>query len=257
MVRYILHNSDSLNVCKQYVVLAGDGAGGNLAAAVSNEIGNTGNDSIRLQLLINPALQMMNFATPSYQEHVDNLIPGITSREKELDSWMRYAEIDPEMKDRMLNNSHVSDKPRMFLQENLNSRRRIPSHLNVTQKHTKPNSKSDNVATGFKGRVLDSLVLDVRLNPMFIQDRDLHDVPDAYIITGQYDVLRDEGLMYGHRLQEHGINVEMQHYKHGFHGFFLFAGGGWMEIAESRLAMEELVFYLHTEILDLPVPWLY
>ena len=194
---------------------------------------------------------------PQILYYLITLIPGITSRDKELDSWMRYAQIDPAMKARMLNNSHVSDKPRMFLQENLNSRRRLPSHLNVTRENTVPNARSDNVLTGFKGRVLDSLVLDVRLNPMLVQDRDLHDVPDAYIITGQHDVLRDEALMYGHRLQEHGINVEMQHYRHGFHGFFLFAGGGWMEIAESRLAMEELVFYLHTEILDLPVPWLY
>ena len=224
------------------IVVAGDEAGGNLAAAVAVELGDS---SIKLQLLINPALQMMNFATPSYQEEQENnLIPGITSREREIDCWMRYANIGSSMKPYMQTNIHVSWKPYRHQSRFIESRMYIPAHLNVTQKHTIHNNKSVD-------RVLDHYVLDTRLNPMFLMD--VRHVPDAYIVTAQYDVLRDEALMYGKRLQDDGVTVEMAHYHHGFHGFFLFAGGGWLELEESRQAMKDLNFYLHTEVLGLPV----
>ncbi|XP_012941750.1 neutral cholesterol ester hydrolase 1 [Aplysia californica] len=243
VTRYVINNARDLNICKDLIVVAGDGAGGNLAAAVANEMASL----IRLQVLINPALQMLNFATPSYQEHVDNAIPGITSTEKTVSSWMRYAHVHADVKPAMLDNLHVSLRHYSFLSNFVDSRRRLPAYLNVTDKHTIHNSACREEVSS----VLDQYVLDSRFNPMFAPD--VRNVADAYIITAQYDVLRDEGLMYGHRLQENGVDVELQHYKNGFHGFFLFAGGGWIEFAESQRAMEDLVSYLHTEVLDLPL----
>uniref|UniRef100_A0A0B6ZXF3 Alpha/beta hydrolase fold-3 domain-containing protein n=1 Tax=Arion vulgaris TaxID=1028688 RepID=A0A0B6ZXF3_9EUPU len=242
VTKYIIEHTRELSVCKDLIVLAGDGAGGNLAAAVANKMSSL----IKLQILINPALQMVNFATPSYQECSDEfLLPGITSPDKEISNWMRYGDINSDLKQVMENNLHISLESYDIFSGYVDSKNRLPVHLNITQKQTIHNlGHNDSVTSQF-----DRLVLDSRFNPMFTTD--LQNVSEVYIITSQYDVLRDEAIMYGQRLQENGVKVTLQHYWHAFHGFFLFAGGGWIELKESQKAMKHLVNYLNTELLGL------
>ncbi|XP_059139590.1 neutral cholesterol ester hydrolase 1-like [Physella acuta] len=242
VTKYIVQHSKELNVCKDLIVVAGDGAGGNLAAAVAIELSSF----VRLQILINPALQMLNFATPSYQDFSDmEMLPGITSPEKEITNWMRYGNINLSFKHLLQGNRHVSLESYAAFSDFLNSSKRLPSPLKVSNKSTIHNSESNDTVSPF----IDNLILDSRFNPMFTQDVSF--VADTYIITSQFDVLRDEALMFGHRLLENGVKVELHHYYHGFHGFFLFAGGGWIELKESQKAMEQLVNYLNKEILRL------
>lgn len=44
-------------------------------------------------------------------------------------------------------------------------------------------------------------------------------IPDTYIETTEYDCLRDEGILYGKRLQEAGANVEINETKGTIHGY--------------------------------------
>lgn len=240
MSQYIVQHARELNVCKDFIVLAGDGAGANLAAAVANEMRSV----IRLQVLINPALQMVNFATPSYRDFSEGFqLPGITCPDKEISNWMRYGNISPHLKPAMENNLHVSLQVYEYLSAFDGSRRRLTLPLNITQRPTLYNkAENDSSTLHFNG-----LILDPRFNPMFHPD--LRQVADAYIITSQYDVLRDEAAIYTQRLQESGVKVKLQHYWHGFHGFFLFAGGGWIELKESQKAMDHLVQFLNSELL--------
>ncbi|KAK7172323.1 hypothetical protein R3I93_004596 [Phoxinus phoxinus] len=43
-------------------------------------------------------------------------------------------------------------------------------------------------------------------------------LPKAYVLTCEYDVLRDDGLMYVTRLRNAGVDVTHEHYPGGFHG---------------------------------------
>jgi len=52
-----------------------------------------------------------------------------------------------------------------------------------------------------------------------IKRADLTGLPPALVITGQYDPMRDEGELYGRRLQEAGVDATVSRYAGAGHGF--------------------------------------
>jgi acetyl esterase/lipase len=58
---------------------------------------------------------------------------------------------------------------------------------------------------------------DPRVSP--IKRADLTGLPPALIITGEHDPLRDEGELYGRRLQEAGVDATVSRYAGAGHGF--------------------------------------
>lgn len=69
---------------------------------------------------------------------------------------------------------------------------------------------------------LSQFLIDPRASPLLVPDASLHSLPKAYILTCQYDVLRDDGIMYVTRLRAAGVNVTHEHYDTGFHGAMMF-----------------------------------
>ena len=53
---------------------------------------------------------------------------------------------------------------------------------------------------------------------------ELSRVPRTHVITAQYDVLRDEGILYAKVLREVGVNVTHENYDNTVHGFYGNAG---------------------------------
>ncbi|MDD3277425.1 MAG: alpha/beta hydrolase [Lachnospiraceae bacterium] len=62
-----------------------------------------------------------------------------------------------------------------------------------------------------------------RQNPYFapLMAEDYSGLPDALVITGEFDPLRDEGEEYARRMREAGVSVEHHRISDAIHGFFL------------------------------------
>ena len=71
---------------------------------------------------------------------------------------------------------------------------------------------------------------------------DLHGLPPAFVVTAEYDPLRDEGQAYAARLREAGVEVDTKNYAGMIHGFFQMPG----VLAQGRQAAADVAAHLKT-----------
>ncbi|KAM8833781.1 neutral cholesterol ester hydrolase 1-like [Synchiropus picturatus] len=196
------------------VGVAGDSAGGNLAAAVAQEISqdNTVTVKFRLQALVYPALQALDFNTPSYLDSYN--VPPLR-RPSMIMLWLQYLGFGvSEQQAAMVNHHSAADKipPEMWARVDWASL--LPAKL-------KKNHKTVRVQKSSLLKEVPAL-LDVRASPLLASSEVLAKTPRAYILTAEHDVLRDDGLMYARRLQDAGVTVTSEHLEDGFHGCLCF-----------------------------------
>ena len=241
VTRGVLQRADDFRILAGKLIVGGDGAGANLAAAVANTLKN----EIWVQFLVNPVLQVIDFETPSYQEHEEEF-PGLSSAFRAVYHWLSYAGISQDFLQFALQNRHISSKTRRSpVSSFINSEKYLPKHLKVTDKDTKSLKSGANfiVTTAF-----DSIATEPKFSPMLAVN--VEGTPMTYMITSQYDVHRDEGIMYAQRLHEARVQVKLEHYYESFHGFLLYSGYGPIKLNVGNRALVDFTRYLQ-EILGI------
>lgn len=196
------------------VTIAGDSAGGNLAAAVTQQLMEDPDAKIKpkAQVLIYPALQALDMDSPSYRE---NSHFPILSRSLMVWFWSTYFTTDKALQKAMLLNQHVPrESSHLFKFVNWSSL--LPERFKKGHVYKGPTPGSSELAKKYPG------MLDVRASPLLANDHTLRRLPRTYVITCQYDVLRDDGVMYVTRLRNAGVPVTHEHIEDGFHGTFSF-----------------------------------
>ncbi|XP_061752345.1 neutral cholesterol ester hydrolase 1-like [Nerophis ophidion] len=194
------------------VGVSGDSAGGNLAAAVAQEISGDDNTSVKFsaQALIYPALQAVDFNTPSYRRNQDVLM---LSRSLMVDFWLQYLGQDRSFKDHFLSNRHqAAVSPQLRARADWTAL--LPPRYKEGHQFFPPRDRTPSEGLGVPG------LQDVRAAPLLASSEVLARCPRAYVVTCEYDVLRDDGLMYAQRLKDAGVAVTADHYEDGFHGCF-------------------------------------
>ncbi|XP_070784197.1 neutral cholesterol ester hydrolase 1-like [Enoplosus armatus] len=201
------------------VCVSGDSAGGNLAAAVAQELGSDDGLTVKfkVQALIYPVLQALDFYTPSYQQ---NRAVPILYRPVMARFWLQYLGADSSLEPLLLANNHSSlDQPAISAdtRSKLDWTALLPAER---RRHFRPVVKETG-SPGVMGEVPE--LMDVRAAPLLAEQGVLGRTPKAYVMTCEFDVLRDDGLMYARRLQDAGVTVTSDHYEDGFHGCMVFA----------------------------------
>lgn len=162
--------------------------------------------------MIYPVLQALDFNTPSY---VQNQNDCILSRPKMVQFWLWYLGGDLSLKPVLIANNHSSvEEPAVTAD--------IRSRVDWTSLLPARVTQNFQLVVKEKGTpgVVDKLpgLMDVRAAPLLAESSVLSRAPKAYVMTCEFDVLRDDGLMYVRRLQDAGVPVTSDYLKDGFHG---------------------------------------
>ncbi|XP_070647961.1 neutral cholesterol ester hydrolase 1 isoform X1 [Bos indicus] len=199
------------------VGISGDSAGGNLAAALGQQFNQDTNlkNKLKVQALIYPVLQALDFNTPSYQQ---NMNTPILPRYVMVKYWVDYFNGNYDFVQAMIVNNHTSldvDEA-SALRARLNWTSLLPTSIT---KNYKPVMQT----TG-NSRIVQEIpqLLDARSAPLIADQEVLQHLPKTYILTCEHDVLRDDGIMYAKRLESAGVEVTLDHFEDGFHGCMIF-----------------------------------
>jgi neutral cholesterol ester hydrolase 1 len=214
--------------------LTGYSAGGNLAAAVAIRLRNIGQvPRPSIQVLIVPCLQAVNFKTPSYQNSA-NVAPLSRYFMTKLWLWYALGAEGHQISNSLVNNNHTSPaaKASAVFQR--------VDHSLIAQKYIDASFVPDTVDHGNETlwKHLEPIFLDPYFAPLMAAN--LKDLPAAYVVTAEHDVLRDDGIMYVRRLSNEGVATTHRHYEGGCHTLL----GDFTKFNLSNVVLSDLVKFL-------------
>uniref|UniRef100_A0A8D2LPR1 Arylacetamide deacetylase n=1 Tax=Varanus komodoensis TaxID=61221 RepID=A0A8D2LPR1_VARKO len=212
VAKYFLQSSvlKQYNVDPSRVCIAGDSSGGNLAAAVAQQ--PDVKVKFKIQVLFYPALQTIDLDLPSYQ---DNENMPILPKSLMLRFFSEYFTTDIALNKAMEANQHVPPE-QSHLFKFVNWSNWLPEQFKKGHVYTSPKHGNSELGQKYPG------FLDPRAAPLLADDIKLRGLPLTYIVTCQYDVLRDDGLMYVSRLRKVGVPVVHDHVENAVHGALMF-----------------------------------
>ncbi|XP_007439720.1 arylacetamide deacetylase [Python bivittatus] len=219
VAKYFLQSSilEKYNVEPSRICIAGDSAGGNLAAAVTQKLLDDPDVKVKfkIQALFYPFLQTVDLELPSYQ---DNKNMPVLTKSLVIRFLSEYISSDDSLFKVLETNQHV---PAEFnhLFKFVNWSHWLPERFKKGHIYTAPSHGNSKIGQKYPG------ILDPRTAPLLVDDIKLQGLPLTYVITCQHDVLRDDGIIYVSRLREAGVPVIHEHVENAVHGVLTFIAG--------------------------------
>ncbi|XP_054857554.1 arylacetamide deacetylase-like 3 [Eublepharis macularius] len=235
-VEHFLKEAKNYGVDPNRIMIAGDSSGGMLAAMVCNNLVSRKHlPKIRAQLLIYPFLQTVDGTLPSYQQ---NCFAPILFKERAIKLALRF--MTEEMVDfkGVMKNAHVPDGMSVKYRKWI-SADHIPDEFKkrgYVPKVPAPFSEKLNKVTG--------LSFQPTFCPLLAEDDIVRQLPETFLLTCEYDVLRDDGLLYKKRLEDNGVPVTWLHLKKGFHGILYESDLMFFQYQEAEHAMKHIVDFI-------------
>lgn len=222
VVLHILQNGyKQVEIDRKRVALMGDSAGGGLVATITHHLRHRKDiPQPKAQILLYPLLQVHNLRTPSYEYYYQEMA-GTAFVDPRLVAqyYLMYAGIDDDLNAKLtplvLESKHLSQSARCGFEEYLDLSL-VPEEFKSNQNATHTDYTHDVNASEFLAPFLENPDFTPLLQP------DLSRLPKSLIVTMEYDVLRDEGIVYAKRLQRAGIVTTWKHFPTGFHAILNF-----------------------------------
>ncbi|CAD6189114.1 unnamed protein product [Caenorhabditis auriculariae] len=235
----VQHGQHEFRIDTSKIVVMGDSAGGNLAAVVSQRRVSSGKQpAIRAQSLIYPLLQMADMQTVSYRYFKQRLTGyALVDPTSVAYYYMFYAGINMDEKDylvpHVLTNGHVADKHKSTVNKAMSHAAHIENAHNYNN-YSIPAVLKESPSEEAK-RLMEPFIVNPDFSPLMREN--LSDLPPTFVLTCEFDVLRDEGIMYAKRLEEAGVPTLHRHYINGFHAMLNFHN----ELEEATLSLLDIV----------------
>lgn len=237
VAKYILEYKQSrkLFIDPTKIIIAGDSAGGSLAAIVTMRLSlnRVSQYPPRLQLLIYPSLQFFDLMLPSYiEKHYRFLYYTIPHK---LSAYLNQT-IDQSI----YANKHTSIAQKQFYRKYVD--------WSFLPKHNEFQAEIDNNEGDPVLIEKSAQILDPEISPLLVEDAKLVKLPSTYIITVGHDRLRDEGFIYAGRLKQIGVPIVHKHYEHTFHGSITLLFGRFQLDIAKEMVQDIIDFFFFENI---------
>ncbi|XP_070614337.1 arylacetamide deacetylase-like 3 [Erythrolamprus reginae] len=207
---HFMKHAEDYGVDPSCIVVGGDSAGGNFATVVTRELLDRPDlPKLRAQVLIYPGLQALDFNLPSYQQNAS--VP-ILFQESVVFYGLKFLSRDGALTSDLLKGCHVPDEFRAKYEKWL-------SPDNIPERFRRRGYRRCLLGR-YKPEVHDQVpnLLHDTFSSLFVDDATLSRYPETFIASCEYDVLRDDALLYKKRLEDNGVKVSWFHAQQGFHG---------------------------------------
>ncbi|XP_073681960.1 arylacetamide deacetylase-like 4 [Garra rufa] len=221
------------------VAVGGDSAGANLAAALCQRLSKTQDGHLPspcAQVLIYPALQMADFHLPSYQQN--HSVP-ILFRDRTVFFFLHYLNGNTSVSQQILEGRHVPVELKLRYKKWLDPDNLPPQFRKGASPQVTTSHDADAYHVIKQG-------LDPEISPLLAENDVLRLAPPTFVLTCEFDVLRDDGILFLKRLRDAGVEVTWEHLFDGFHGIISFFNQGWLTFQSSRKGMDSIVRYVKT-----------
>ncbi|XP_015273794.1 PREDICTED: arylacetamide deacetylase-like 3, partial [Gekko japonicus] len=235
---HFMKNPEDFGVDPSRIIISGDSCGANFATRICQLLEDrTDLPKVHAQVLIYPALQGVDFYLPSYQQN--RRVP-IMWREFVVYFACLYLQKDVSLTADVLEGCHVPEDLKQKYSKWV-SGDLIPDEFKV--RGYKPQDPS---LYKFKPQVYEQIkeVLDENFSPLLVEDAVIRKLPQTYILICEFDVVRDDGLLYKKRLEDNGVPVTLCHTEGGIHGVLSLFGYGIFSFPSAGLMVKDITEFL-------------
>ncbi|XP_063001317.1 arylacetamide deacetylase-like 4 [Elgaria multicarinata webbii] len=220
------------------IIISGDSFGGLLAASICQIIALRDDvPKLHSQVLIYPSLQAVKFNLPSFRQNAH--VPLLIQRQF-VTFALKYIQKNVTLLDAVLGGTHVPKDIKIKYSKWLDTEN-IPEEFKVREIQ----ASGPRHSFGDLAELIDQLCGPL-LSPLLVEDAIIRQLPQTFILTNQYDVLRDDGILYRRRLEDNGVPVLWHHIEDGFHGNLNLFNYWLLEFSCCKGGMDSIVNYIRS-----------
>ncbi|GAU89737.1 hypothetical protein RvY_02249 [Ramazzottius varieornatus] len=226
-IRYFYENAELYGVDPTRISVLGDSAGANLAAGVTLRLRDSAMSmALKNQVLISPSTQFVNFNTDSF-----NGAYPFLKKEAMIMFGLFFTGDSQKLASGLAQNFHVSEE--ILDTEAWKILKPFTSQL---EHQPVVYYSLESEYAGFQRKIMNPY-----LCPLMAES--MHDLPQAFVVACEFDVLRADTLAYGERLKADGVTVKVETFP-GVHGTFRY----FEELRVGKELMAHVIDFLRKNI---------